>query len=152
MEKKAGLNLEQHTTQDSSRCLHRLTLTLTFSNNIRVSKRLKKSRSYLLGNLYNPQQGTDTVSHILRATKPAQLDIYRVVIVWYAYIRNSRQKCEWNRRTGYTTENWCIYATDAFFCIVYILHMICVQTAKNVCILHCNINMHTFYFLYAWYK
>ena len=44
------------------------------------------------------------------------------------------------------------YATDAYYCIICFLHIICVQSAKIYAYLHCNINMHTLYFLCACYK
>ena len=44
------------------------------------------------------------------------------------------------------------YATDAYYWIIWFLHIICVQSAKIYAYLHCNINMHTLYFLCACYK
>ena len=41
------------------------------------------------------------------------------------------------------------FATDAYYCIVCFLHMICVQGSKSVCILTCFLISHALYFLYA---
>ena len=59
-------------------------------------------------------QMSNCIGTLINIGTHTQLDIYRVVTVWYAYTRNPRQIYELNRRTGYPTENWCI----CYWCIL----------------------------------